>query len=229
TVGALSTGMTKLQAHKSNACPIITYEESKGSFYHRQLSQGFSYGLVRVLEIGEFPIQIIVISSEVKVSMSAKVKKYAFPLAFFFANERLVDCSSDRMCALRRRYYGLCLGECQCRLENRQLRICPCLDDAVLVKLGHKRRIAVIAEASGMNARGHEIVAQGVHHQKWRQSGCIAEVIPELSLGQGRAGARLNGDGSQLFAVDLISQKGEGDSAEVGPSSAAADDDIRIF
>src|SRR5208337_885706 len=47
--------------------------------------------------------------------------------------------------------------------------------------------------------------------------------------GQGRARARLNGDGTQLFAVELISQKREGYSTEVGASSAAADDDIRIF
>jgi len=64
-----------------------------------------------------------------------------------------------------------------------------------------------------MNAWRHEIVAKCVHHKKRRQPGSVAEVVPKISLGQCRAGARLDSDGAQLFAVDLIGQKWEGDAA----------------
>jgi len=80
-----------------------------------------------------------------------------------------------------------------------------------------------------MNAWRHEIVAKCVHHKKRRQPGSVAEVVPKISLGQCRAGARLDSDGAQLFAVDLIGQKWEGDAAEVRSAAATADNYVRIF
>ena len=87
----------------------------------------------------------------------------------------------------------------------------------------------MITETASVDTWGHKIVAESVHHQKRCQAGGISEVVPKVSLCQGWAGTRLDGDSPQLFPMDLISKEGEGDTSEVGPTSTAADDNIGIL
>ena len=56
----------------------------------------------------------------------------------------------------------------------------------------------MIAQAAGMDARGHEGMAQAVHLQQWRRLAGIPKIIGVDSSGQGRAGLRLDGYHPQL-------------------------------
>jgi len=86
----------------------------------------------------------------------------------------------------------------------------------------------MIPEPAGMDPRRHEVVAEGVHFGDRRHLGSIAVIKLIDPLGQGRAAGRFHGEESNIFAVSLVSGKGEGNTGKVGTAAVAADDDIRI-
>src|SRR5512134_3426943 len=87
----------------------------------------------------------------------------------------------------------------------------------------------MIPQPACMDSGGHEIMAQGIHHHKGRQSGRVAKIIPELTLGKCRTGGRFYGDDPRLFSVYLVMEKRERHAAKVASPAAATDNHIRII
>ena len=68
------------------------------------------------------------------------------------------------------------------------LRVGARLDEPELHEVRDQRRHAVVAQAAGVDRRGHERVAERVHRQERRQLGRVAEVVAVVAAGQRRAG-----------------------------------------
>ena len=101
---------------------------------------------------------------------------------------------ADRVRGLGRRDDPLGAGEPDRRLEGRRLRVRPRLDHALLDERADDRRVAVVAQAAGVDRRRHEVVAERVHRHQRGQPDRVAEVVAVGAPGQGRAGGRLGGD-----------------------------------
>ena len=127
-----------------------------------------------------------------------------------------------------RRDDGLGAGEGDRRLEAGELADGAGLDEAVVQQLRDQRRGAVVAQAAGVDAGRHEVVAERVHLDHRRHPGGVAEVEVVDALGQRRAGGRLDGQQPHLLAGRLVGEEGEGDAGEVGAAAVAGDDDVRV-
>ena len=81
-----------------------------------------------------------------------------------------------------------------------------------------------------MERRRNEAVAERVHLHQRREPHGVAEIVDVFSLGQARAGRRLDGDDADLLllAAELVGGEGEGEAGEVGATAGAADDDVRL-
>ena len=131
-----------------------------------------------------------------------------------------------------RRDDALGAGELHAGLEGGDLRHRHRLDQAFVQQLRHQRRIAVVAQAAGVDAGRHEVVAQRVHLHQRRVAGDVAVVVGVDALGQRRAGGRLDRHAAQvrsaLVAGRLVGEEGEGDAAEAGTAAAGAEDHVRV-
>ena len=88
----------------------------------------------------------------------------------------------------------------------------------------------MVAQAARVQGRRHEVVAQREHLEERRGHGHVAEVVPVLSLRQGRARGRLHGHQPRLLSLhQILSREGKRDSGEVGSASGAPDDHVGVF
>jgi hypothetical protein len=87
----------------------------------------------------------------------------------------------------------------------------------------------MIAQAAGVDARRHEVVAQRVHLHERGQSNRIAEIVGILALGKRRAGCRLDRDQAHFLADGLVGEKRKRDAAEVGTAATGGQHDVGIL
>jgi hypothetical protein len=80
-------------------------------------------------------------------------------------------------------------------------------------------------ERTGVDRRGDEVVAEGVHRQQRRHARGVAEVVVEAAFGQCRTRRRL--DGKQAHA--LVGDERQRDAPEVRAATAGADDDVGLL
>ena len=73
----------------------------------------------------------------------------------------------------------------------------------------------MVSQSPSVKCRRHELVSERVHLQERRHSRRIAEVIPEFSFRQGRAGCRFDSDDAKLFTRNFLLDKGECKPAEI--------------
>ena len=71
-------------------------------------------------------------------------------------------------------------------------------------------------------------MAEGIHRHQGSKSGNIAEVVPELALGERGAGSRLDRHDADLLALDLVVHERKADARQVASAAAAADHDVGI-
>ncbi|OLN24419.1 hypothetical protein DVDV_4257 [Desulfovibrio sp. DV] len=90
-------------------------------------------------------------------------------------------------------------------------------------QIAHDGRVAVVAQAAGVDRGGHEGVPQGVHFEQRRKPGHVAIVIAELPPGQGRAGLGFDGNEPDGFAGELSRQKGQHQTGKVAAAADATD------
>ena len=126
------------------------------------------------------------------------------------------------MAGLGRRDRALDPGPLDGGLEDLALGIRHRLHATVLDQVGDDGSVAVVAEASGVNGRRHEVVTEGVHRQQRRHAGRVAEVVVEAPTGQRGARGRLDGDEAHVGVGD----ERQRDPPEVRSPAAAGDDDV---
>ena len=104
------------------------------------------------------------------------------------------------------------------------------LHHAQLIDVRDERGHAVVAEAAGVDRVGDEVVAERVHLHQRGHAGCVAEVVGVDTPGERRTGCRLHRpDGRVHLSGHLLAQEREGESAEVGSATGAADQQVRGF
>ena len=108
------------------------------------------------------------------------------------------------------------------RFEHLALRVGHRLHAPVLDEVADDGRVAVIAEAAGVDGRGHEVVAQRVHGQQGRHAGGVAEVVLEAPARERRARRRLDGDEANVG----VWHERQRDPRQVRAPTAAGDDDV---
>src|SRR3990170_2779362 len=190
------------------------------SAYLRQPLHRLGHRRLGVAVVLELAAEVLVVGGHVEVAVAGEVEEDRFLLAALFARERLVDRHADGVVRLGRRQDALGARELHARLEGRKLRHRDRLDETLVIELRHKRRVTVVAQAAGVNARGHEIVPQGVHLQERRESHGVAEVVGVFAFRERRARGRLDRHQPQLPARGLVGEERERDAAEVRAAAA---------
>ena len=77
-------------------------------------------------------------------------------------------------------------GELDARRETLRLRFGDGLHEAELVDVADEGRHAVVAEPTGVDGVGHEVVTEGVHLHERRESSGVAEVVGVVPTGEAR-------------------------------------------
>ena len=130
------------------------------------------------------------------------------------------------MARLRRRNDALRLGKEPARLKTFELVHAHRFDQFFPDQGRDDGRHAVVAEPAGMDARGDEIMAQGVHVEQRGLAGHIAVVIGIDAAGQRRAGGGLHADKADFLAFQPVPEERGHDAGKVGAAAAAADNHI---
>src|ERR687885_1290291 len=135
------------------------------------------YILLGVLEVDELAGQVLFVGAQVEVSVAAEVEEDHLPLAGLLRFEREVYGRPYGVRHLRRGDDAFRLCEEHPGLEGLVLDVGARLDKALVHERRDYGRVAVIAQAPGVDTRWHERVSQSVHlHQ--RRSPCgVAEVV----------------------------------------------------
>ncbi len=139
---------------------------------------------------------------------------FASPLSLF------VDAGSDGVVGLGRGHDAFGAGEGDAGLEGGELRYGHRFDQLLVIELRYQRRVAVVAQAAGVDAGWHEVVAEGVHQHHWRELGGVAEIIGVVAARQGGTGFGFHRNQTHLLAGCLVGEEGEGRAAEVGAQGA---------
>ena len=101
---------------------------------------------------------------------------------------------------------------------------------AVLDELGDDHTGTVVAQTASVDVRGLEVMTQGVHREQRGVTCLVAEVVAELAAGELRTAVGLGCDKlCGLAVLQVMTHEGEGDTAEVGTATEAADHDVGVF
>jgi hypothetical protein len=88
----------------------------------------------------------------------------------------------------------------------------------------------VVAQATGVDGRGHEVGAERVHLELVGHAGDITEVVPVLALGHRRAGGRFDGDETRRRTLpQVLAEEGEDDARRVRAAAGTGEDDVGLF
>ena len=101
------------------------------------------------------------------------------------------------------------------------------LDHPLLDQGAEAGRVAVVAEAAGVDRRRNEVVAERVHRHQRGHPDRVAEVVgiaPRVSVGQAAGSAATNR--VSVPSRRRLPQERIGDAGEVGSAADAADDDV---
>src|SRR6202171_4364597 len=140
----------------------------------------------------------------------------------------LVDCDANRVIGFRRGNDSLAACEGESCLKGGALRDRDRLDQAFMVELRNKWRVAVVAKAAGMDRGRHEVAPQRVHEHQGRETFGVAGVVCVVSARQGGTRLGLHRDQPNLASRCLIGKKWKRRAAKVRTSAAACDDHIRV-
>ena len=160
--------------------------------------------------------------------MPGQVEEQSLGLAAFLAGQRFVQRGPDGVARLRRRDDAFSAGKSHAGLKGGQLRHGARFDQSLVIQLADQRAGAVIAQASGVNRRRHEVVAQGVLLHQRGQPGSVAKIIRIVATGQRRAAGRLHRHQPHRLAAGLVGQEGEGHAAKVGAAAARGKHHVRV-
>ena len=138
--------------------------------------------------------QVGVVGGHVEVAVARQIEQNDPLLTRFAGAQRLVDRRSNGVRRLGRGNDALGARELDGRLEHAVLRVGQGLDHAVVDQLAEQRRGAVVAQATRVDGRRHEAVAERVHLDQRRQADRVAKVVGVRAAGQCRAGFGLDGD-----------------------------------
>ena len=116
------------------------------------------------------------------------------------------------------RHRALGAGELDGGLEHLALRVGDRLHAPRLHEVADDRRVAVVAQAAGVDGGRDEVVAEGVHRQQRRHAGGVAEVVVEPPAGE--RGTRRWLDRHQAHAG--VGHERQRDAAEVRSAAAAS-------
>ena len=98
-----------------------------------------------------------------------------------------------------------------------------------LGEMGDDRRGAVVPQAAGVDALGHEGVPEREHLDERRELGRVAVIVGVDALGQGRAGGGFDRDDPQSGFGELVGQERQAESAEVAAAADAGDEHVGLF
>src|SRR5919202_1184051 len=115
-------------------------------------------------------------------------------------------------------------------LEGLVLDVGARLDKVLMHERRDYGRVAVVAQAPGVDTCWHERVSQSVHlHQ--RRSPCgVAEVVCVAALRKRGTRGRLDGEDARVSAVPQVPpDEGEGDPGEVRPAADAPYDHVGVL
>ncbi len=87
----------------------------------------------------------------------------------------------------------------------------------------------MVAQATGMDPRWNEIVAEGVHIEQRGGLGHITKIIGQFAHGKRGTGGRLDTHKTDFLTVKIVREVRGCKTGEVGTTATAADDDIRII
>ena len=121
------------------------------------------------------------------------------------------------------------LGEENARCEGFDLRHSLRFDQPVFHQLADDRTRSVVAQTSGVDVRGLEIMPQRVHRQQGRESGHVAEVVLEFAAREFRASFGLHGDHADFLPFgEVLLQEREPDAGEVAAAAEASDHHVGL-
>src|ERR1035438_6513222 len=129
--------------------------------YLRQLGESVVEGSLIVWLILKLTGEIGDVGAHVEVPMAGQVEQNGFSLALPLAPQGLVDRRFDRMRGFRRRYNAFATGELHRGGKAFKLCIGTRLDQPQLLDVADHRRHTVVAQAAGVDRRGHESRGQG--------------------------------------------------------------------
>ena len=96
-----------------------------------------------------------------------------------------------------------------------------------MVELGQDRAHAVVPETAGVVGARDEAGTEGVHLRERGDFTGVAEVVSKLASRQRRAGGGFDCDDPVVrFASQLLAHEGADETAKVGATAGAADDDV---
>src|SRR4029450_13173547 len=163
-----------------------------------------------LLDIEQVSGQVVLVGLEVEVAVAAEVEDDRLGAALLLAAQGLVDHGPDGVGRLWGREDALGAGELHRRLEDLRLRVGHGLDVVLLAQQRHQRRVAVVAQPTGVDRGRDEVGPQGVHRDERRHTGLIAEVVVEAPLGEGRGGRRLDRDDPDLWGGAQLAARHRG-------------------
>src|SRR6266851_9356663 len=147
----------------------------------------------------------------------------ACPLAF----QRLVNCDPNGMIGFRRGNDSFAASESESCLKGGALWDCYRLDQAFMIELRNKWRVAVVAKSAGMDWGWHEVAPQRVHEHQGRETFGVAGVVGVVSTRQGGTRLGLHCDQPELASRCLVGKKRKRRAAKIRSSAATCDDHIR--
>ena len=149
-------------------------------------------------------LDIRVVRRHVDQTVTGQVEEDDLLLAGLLALVGLADGGGDGVTALGSRDDTLGAGEEHAGLEGLELRDVDTLHEAVLDKLTDDHAGTVVAQTTGVDVGGLEVMAQRVHGQQRRVTGLVAEVVTELTACELRTAVGLGSDELRLLPVEDV-------------------------
>ena len=211
----------------SDRYEVTTPRSGQSSGEDRDVGHRRGDRVVGELVVDHLAGEVLLVGRQVEVAVAAQGGEDDLGLAGLLARQRLADGGGDGVGRLGRRDDPLGAGELHRGGEALGLRDGHRLDEARLVEVRHQRRHAVVAQPAGVDRLGDEAVAERVHLQQRRHPGGVAEVVAVLTLGEARAGGRLDAADRRVDPPgELLAQEREREPAEVRAAAGAADEQV---
>ena len=136
--------------------------------------------------------------------MSREVEEDRFGNAFLLRPFRFADRLCDGVSRFRSRDDTFRTGEENACGQSFRLRHGLGFDDLVFQQLAHDRTGSVIAQATCVDVRRNEVMAEREHRNQRCQAALVPKIILEFAVAELRAACRLCSDESCLFPIEEI-------------------------
>src|SRR3989442_3001805 len=167
------------------------------------------------------------VAFEVQQAVAAVVERNGGRFVPRLRFEREVDPPAYGVARLRRGNKSLRLGEDLARLEGADLIHRARLDEARVQQDAQRRRGPVVPQASRMDSRWDERMAQRVHLYERRHFARVPEIVLVSALCHRRDGLRLDGDEPRIdLPVDTLTDHWVCETGEIRTAADAAHHEI---